>query len=201
MEGGTVFMIDQNELPFDFSIAEMKNFRATCRAIKHMTVRGAGAIGAAAGFAMAQAFLQAPPRGREEFVDGARYEIESTRPTARNLFYAVDRVYRAGLESAENAVIEAQEIAERFPMDLGTSPTEMVPASPQAFARWLDAYGPAPILLVMQPGVVRDSLVRAAEHRRLSVVVAETGQSAFAACHQHRPLAIFCDAVLPDAEG
>ncbi|HSG68634.1 MAG TPA: S-methyl-5-thioribose-1-phosphate isomerase [Bacteroidales bacterium] len=112
MEGGTVFMIDQNELPFDFRVIQLDNYRDTCRAIRNMTVRGAGAIGASAGFAMAQAFLQAPNRGRETFCTNARYEIESTRPTARNLFYAVERVFNAGMISAEKAVIIAQDIAD-----------------------------------------------------------------------------------------
>jgi len=40
----------------------------------------------------------------------ARQDIENTRPTARNLFYAVERVYHAGLISAENAMVEAQKV-------------------------------------------------------------------------------------------
>lgn len=76
-----------------------------------MTVRGAGAIGAAAAFAMAQAFLEAPETDHMVFIDDARDEIEGTRPTARNLFYAVEKVYAAGQISAENAKIEAQRIA------------------------------------------------------------------------------------------
>jgi S-methyl-5-thioribose-1-phosphate isomerase len=65
-----------------------------------MLVRGAGAIGAAAGFAMAQAILEgARDRGRRE--------IEATRPTAQNLFYAVKRVY-----NARSAYQEAQDIAQ-----------------------------------------------------------------------------------------
>jgi S-methyl-5-thioribose-1-phosphate isomerase len=112
MEGGTVFMIDQNELPFEFVVAETHTCYETCHAIRQMTVRGAGAIGAAAAFAMAQAILQAPKKGREEFIAAARYEIEATRPTARNLFYATERVFRMGRDSAEKAVIEAQDIAD-----------------------------------------------------------------------------------------
>jgi methylthioribose-1-phosphate isomerase len=112
MEGGTVLMIDQNELPFEFRIVEMLQYQDTCHAIKNMTVRGAGAIGAAAGFAMAQAFLQAPQKGQQAFIVKARFEIEATRPTARNLFYAVERVFRAGEESVEKAVIAAQDIAD-----------------------------------------------------------------------------------------
>ncbi|MEZ5196313.1 MAG: S-methyl-5-thioribose-1-phosphate isomerase [Bacteroidales bacterium] len=42
----------------------------------------------------------------------AKNEIESTRPTARDLFYAVDRVYKAGKISVENAIYEAQSLAE-----------------------------------------------------------------------------------------
>lgn len=117
MEGGTVFMIDQNELPFTLRIIESHQYQDTCHAIRTMTVRGAGAIGAAAGFAMAQAILQAPKKGWEEFIMNARYEIEATRPTARNLFYATDRVYNAGNCSAEKAVIEAQDVADEDARD------------------------------------------------------------------------------------
>ncbi|RLD35897.1 MAG: S-methyl-5-thioribose-1-phosphate isomerase, partial [Bacteroidetes bacterium] len=107
-----VFMIDQNELPFSFMIIQAHQYQDTCQAIRIMTVRGAGAIGAASGFAMAQAFLQAPKKGRDEFIMNARYEIEATRPTARNLFYATERVFNAANGSSEKAVIEAQNVAD-----------------------------------------------------------------------------------------
>ncbi|MCD6113603.1 MAG: S-methyl-5-thioribose-1-phosphate isomerase [Bacteroidales bacterium] len=109
MEGNTVFLIDQNLLPFSFQIFESKTYQQTCRAIKTMIVRGAGAIGAAAGFAMAQAFIH---DSYPDFVSKAKKEIEATRPTARNLFYATNRVYKAGLVSVKNAVIEAQNLAD-----------------------------------------------------------------------------------------
>ncbi len=56
MEDQSVKMIDQNALPFNFRIHECLSYWDTCMAITDMTVRGAGAIGAAAAFAMAQAF-------------------------------------------------------------------------------------------------------------------------------------------------
>lgn len=112
MEGSSVYMINQNLLPFEFKIYIAKNYLETCVAIKTMIVRGAGAIGAAAGFAMAQAFLEAPAKGFEEFIIKAKKDIVQTRPTARNLFYAVDRVFESGKKSVENAVREAQQIAE-----------------------------------------------------------------------------------------
>lgn len=104
MEGsGTVFMIDQNRLPFAFEIKELYTYTETCAAIKDMTVRGAGAIGAAAAFAMAQAVLAGtdPVKAREV--------IRSTRPTARDLFYAVDKVFEAREAALEAALAVAKE--------------------------------------------------------------------------------------------
>ena len=112
MEGSTIFMIDQTLLPFEFGIFKAKTYNDCCVAIKTMITRGAGAIGATAGFAMAQAFLSAPDTEFERFILKAKKEIEETRPTARNLFYAVDRVFKAGEISIENAVVEAQNIAD-----------------------------------------------------------------------------------------
>ena len=115
---GIVSMIDQNALPFEFKIHEAKNYRETCHAIITMITRGAGAIGAAAGFAMVQAFVQADLQfgiyssGYHDFIETARQEIEATRPTARNLFYATEKVFNAGLNSPKAALVEAQKLAD-----------------------------------------------------------------------------------------
>jgi methylthioribose-1-phosphate isomerase len=106
MEGQSVFMIEQNKLPFTFEIMEYTDYKHVCNAIKTMVVRGAGAIGAAAGFAMAQAFLQ----GMNPEI--AKQEIDITRPTARNLFYATQKVFEAGLQSPRKAVEMAQFLAD-----------------------------------------------------------------------------------------
>ncbi len=110
MEDNTVCLIEQNLLPFEFKIFRAENYRETCIVISTMIVRGAGAIGATAGYAMAQAFVE----GGDDiaFVKKAREEIENTRPTAQNLFYAVARVYSAGQISVQQAVEEAQKIAD-----------------------------------------------------------------------------------------
>jgi S-methyl-5-thioribose-1-phosphate isomerase len=81
-----------------------------------MLVRGAGAIGSAAGFAMAQAFLEAPEKGFWEFVENAKKEIEATRPTAQNLFYAIEQVYKKAKMSNDPvkiAIKTAQVIADK----------------------------------------------------------------------------------------
>jgi S-methyl-5-thioribose-1-phosphate isomerase len=112
MEGSSVFMIEQNLLPFEFRIIECRSFGDTCLAIRTMVIRGAGAIGAAAGYAMAQACLEAGDPHREVFLLSARKEVESTRPTARNLFYSVERVFAASMISDQQALDEASAIAD-----------------------------------------------------------------------------------------
>ena len=105
LEGTSVYMIDQNQLPFAFAIHKCFSCEDTCSAIRDMTVRGAGAIGAAAGFAMAQAYIA------DDDPLSAAERIKATRPTARDLFFAVDRVYSAGQISVQAAVDEAQRLA------------------------------------------------------------------------------------------
>lgn len=115
MDGSTVFLIEQNALPFEFKVFEAPDHLTTCRAISEMVVRGAGAIGATAGYAMAQAFLEAPKSGLREYVDSARVSIEGTRPTAQNLFYATRRVYDVAFKAADPiaaAISESQAIAD-----------------------------------------------------------------------------------------
>jgi len=111
MNSQTVYMIEQNLLPFQFKIFESPDYQTSCHAIREMITRGAGAIGATAGFAMAQAAMQAPETEYNDFIDKAKKEIEATRPTAYNLFFAVEKVYNAALNSPEEAYRTAQQLA------------------------------------------------------------------------------------------
>lgn len=112
MENSSVFMIEQNLLPFEFRIFESKSYQETCMAIKTMIVRGAGAIGAAAGFALAQAALASAKKNYVQNIAKAKADIEATRPTARNLFMATERVFLAAQISVKQAVDEAKRIAD-----------------------------------------------------------------------------------------
>lgn len=118
MENEKVLMIDQNALPFSFSIFSAENYFQTCKAIIDMTVRGAGAIGAAAGFAMAQAAMEGKAQFGENtagyfgFLENARKDIEATRPTARNLFFSIERVFSAAKISVNNAVEVSKQLAD-----------------------------------------------------------------------------------------
>jgi len=106
MEGTTVYMIDQNLLPFEFQIYKAENYEDVCHAITSMLTRGAGSIGAAAAFGMAQAFIQAS-HNQYISVEQAYQKLNATRPTARDLFAATERVFNAGMKSVQHAVEEA----------------------------------------------------------------------------------------------
>lgn len=113
MQDSTVKLIEQNLLPFEFSIHDAKTHKDTAHAIKTMIVRGAGAIGATAGYGMAQAFLEARENDWN-YIDAARRAIEITRPTAQNLFYATRRVYESAKKSSswKEAIAIAQKEAQ-----------------------------------------------------------------------------------------
>ncbi len=107
MEGSVVRLIDQPLLPHRFQIADLPDHRATAEAIRIMTVRGAGAIGAAAGYAMAQAALEAPDDTFLEYVRTAAETVHATRPTAQDLFYAVEKVLAAAESGGRDAAVAA----------------------------------------------------------------------------------------------
>jgi len=125
-EGRTVFIIDQTKLPFHFEIVELRTYIATANAIRDMLLRGAGTIGVAAGYAMAQAFVQYSARKE---LERAKIYIESARPTAQNLFYATKRVFEAAILSSNPAetafqtaddILHEDEVNSRIMGELGS---------------------------------------------------------------------------------
>lgn len=97
-EGNIVKMVDQRKLPHSFEVITLENHLETAKAIKTMVTRGAGAVGNAAAFAMTQAALEAENKPVDEFIaymNQAAETIRKTRPTAANLFKAVDRCLEA----------------------------------------------------------------------------------------------------------
>ena len=91
-EEGAVCIIDQNRLPWDFQIIKLTSTKDAARAILDMQVRGAGLIGATAGYAMHLAAREAC--GRDHFLaylEECGRSLCATRPTAVNLAWAVER--------------------------------------------------------------------------------------------------------------
>ena len=119
MKSSTVRLIEQRRLPHAFEILDCPTSDETAQAIRDMAVRGAGAIGAAAGYAMAQGVLEAPSSGFQEAIEAAARAIRATRPTAHDLFFAVDRVSHAAATAPnpqtarEAAVRMANELADQ----------------------------------------------------------------------------------------
>ena len=85
-------IIDQRYLPHKFIIEDLRTVEEVATAIKDMHVRGAGLIGATAGYGMYIACLEAPKDDAFDlFVQKAAKELTNTRPTAVNLKWAVDK--------------------------------------------------------------------------------------------------------------
>lgn len=97
-EDGVVHLINQTRLPHFFEIIKSPTFHDTAAAISMMIVRGAGAIGATGAYGMAQVAMEAPSgSGFGDFIEQGAYILAQTRPTAQNLFYAINRVKESTL--------------------------------------------------------------------------------------------------------
>ncbi len=112
MDGEILCIIDQNKLPYKFEIFYSKSVEDTCFAIKTMITRGAGSIGAAGAYGMLQAIKSANSVNIIAEVESARKQLNATRPTAANLFYATERVFNALSKSVEFALSEAYAVAD-----------------------------------------------------------------------------------------
>ena len=92
-----VKMIDQTLLPHELKFLEFDDYRDVAKAIKMMNIRGAPAIGVAAAMGMALATIEYKDLPKERFleeIEKAADVIRNTRPTASNLFWAVDRIWK-----------------------------------------------------------------------------------------------------------
>lgn len=115
-------MIDQTRLPYKFAYVTFKDYRQVARAIRVMVVRGAPAIGVAAGMGLALAANSNRTKNKKEFMqklEAAAEVLRRSRPTAWNLFWAIDRILRKAqtvtggpIEIASQVQDEAIRIAE-----------------------------------------------------------------------------------------
>jgi methylthioribose-1-phosphate isomerase len=120
---GAVKMIDQRCLPLEFVVLELEDPAEVAVAIEDMAIRGAPAIGAAAAFGLALAAHKsraADYQGLLADLETAARLLSATRPTAVNLFWAIDRMLRCARNVAEDdprtvidaLIAEAQRIAD-----------------------------------------------------------------------------------------
>ncbi len=99
LAGEIVQIIDQRQLPFRFVVEDLHSVAATARAIRDMHVRGAGLIGVTAAWGMWFAAREAA--GADAALHRLAEELLSTRPTAVNLRWAVERQLAAILAASD----------------------------------------------------------------------------------------------------
>jgi methylthioribose-1-phosphate isomerase len=123
-EDGHLLMLDQRELPGRESWLDLRTHRDVAQAIRDMAVRGAPAIGIAAAYGM----VLAAQNQEDRLI--ARSELAASRPTAVNLFWALERMGDLHEKSSEVLLHEAQVIeAEDLAMNLtiGRNGAELIP--------------------------------------------------------------------------
>jgi methylthioribose-1-phosphate isomerase len=121
-DNGVVVIIDQTKLPNEVVWVELKNSGEMASAIREMKVRGAPLIGVSAAYGLALTAFHSKAETREELMGELEESAEvlrKTRPTAVNLFWALDRVMKKAQvtsgsreELAEAVVAEALKMAD-----------------------------------------------------------------------------------------
>jgi methylthioribose-1-phosphate isomerase len=104
---GYVELLDQTLLPGRTQVVACKDVESLWEAIRSLRVRGAPALGVAAAMGVVLGVVRQRPSGRQEF--GSRLEqvcgfLGSSRPTAVNLFWALQRMQRRARELADAPV-------------------------------------------------------------------------------------------------
>ncbi len=93
--GDRVKILDQTRLPHEEDYLELSDYQSIASAIVELKIRGAPAIGIAGAYGMALGALKIQTTNRDEFLgklQDVSQVLAATRPTARNLFRAIDRM-------------------------------------------------------------------------------------------------------------
>jgi methylthioribose-1-phosphate isomerase len=117
-----IVMVDQRKLPGQDLYLRCRTAQEVARAIRTMVIRGAPAIGVAAAMGIALGMRKSTAKGTRQFaVDFQKIcdMMASTRPTAVNLFWAIDRM-KAVFADAAHAGQSADEIADRLEKEART---------------------------------------------------------------------------------
>ena len=118
-EADVVVMIDQRKLPSQEVYVRCKTAPEVARAIKTMVIRGAPAIGVAAAMGIALGMRKSKATGTQKFAAEFHKICElmaSTRPTAVNLFWAIERMKKTFAEAAHGGA-SVDEIKQRLEVE------------------------------------------------------------------------------------
>src|SRR3990172_2004504 len=113
---GRVSMLDQTRLPAEVIYIDCGDYKTVARGIKEMWVRGAPAIGIAAAMGVALAAKDIKARDFDAFYKKllpACEHLAGQRPTAVNLFWAIERMKRFALSHKDEKIPELKEMLAR----------------------------------------------------------------------------------------
>ena len=99
-----VIMLDQRLLPHKEIYRVYKNYEGVAQAIRDMVIRGAPAIGVAAAMGVALGALWVKGKNFDREIERIFHALEKTRPTAVNLFWALERMRRIYIEKRGEGV-------------------------------------------------------------------------------------------------
>ncbi len=113
--GDRVKILDQSRLPRQQAYLELKRYQDIASAIAELKIRGAPAIGIAGAYGLALGALEIKAKAKGEFLSKLRavsLALAHTRPTARNLFRAIDRLLKVAQRGKDIGQIKKALVAE-----------------------------------------------------------------------------------------
>jgi methylthioribose-1-phosphate isomerase len=113
--GDRVRVIDQARLPHEEVFLDLDDYRQVADAIKELRIRGAPDIGVAAAYGFALGAQKIEPDSKDEFLAQLRpvsETLSSSRPTAVNLFWALERMNRVAQSGEDVSQIKKDLLAE-----------------------------------------------------------------------------------------
>jgi len=113
--GDRIRILDQSKLPDEETYLELENYRDVASAITELKIRGAPAIGVVGAYGIALGALKIESETKASFrkkLDEVMGTIAATRPTARNLFWALQRMQKVAESGDDVNKIKSALVAE-----------------------------------------------------------------------------------------
>ena len=179
---GFVRLIDQTLLPTEFVRIDLHDVPSVWEAIKSLRVRGAPAIGVAAAFGAVLGARTGDPRAG---LARATASLRTSRPTAVNLFWALDRMDRAAAADCDGPALVGRLLDE----------AQAIAREDKAMCRLIGEHGAA----LIQPG---DGLLTHCNAGGLATADYGTALAVFFTAHaQGKAIRVFADETRPLLQG
>lgn len=110
-----LYLLDQTRLLHYKEMIICNTYKETAEAIKAMKVRGAPAIGVSAAYGIVLGMKACEAKDHNEFfrhLDEVSKELKNTRPTAVNLFWAIDKMVKKAEENRDKSIDDIRKLLE-----------------------------------------------------------------------------------------